>query len=232
MRNSMSIIIIIAMIFGSCKKEENDLESQAFEDINVSISGFLTTGDSTKPLVKTNFELRYIETDFWGFQILDRLKAQTSTDTNGNYYMEFKITRHEMYTDATSIYRLDVDLTDEFLHASPIFYPYPRLRENKDIIWNCYYPYNSELRFNIKGFESMPPEDYILLKIQDHGEESQLNPQYPSSSYAKREFFRSVPAEQQIRIFTTIFKNNTESRRIDTVYLEKNDTLDINIEYN
>jgi hypothetical protein len=227
MKNIKNLLVILILINFSCKKVENDLESQNCTNNCVTISGYLTTSDSTKALENIDLDISYEETDGLGAFSLNRLKAQATTDKNGYYSMKFGLRDDELDTSAISSLELKVHLTEEYL-----FEEYTvnfHVESDIDLIWNYYFPYKSTLRIHKKGIENMQQGDRVLLTIETYTYPEYLNFYYNDSSGL---YFWNIPAHQNLILKTKVYKNNAESSLVvDTVFLEKNDTLDYEVEY-
>ena len=227
MKYGIYLFAILIIICLSCRKIENDLDSQNCTENCVTISGYLTTLDSTKALENIDLDVRYKETDGLGAFYLNRLKAQTTTDKKGFYSMKFGLREDELDTSAISRFELNVYLTDEYLFEE---YSYNFHAESStDLKWNYYFPYKSTLKIHKKGIENMQPSDRILLTIETYSYPTYLNFYSNDSSGL---YYWNVPAYQNLILKTTIFKNNIElSNNADTVYLEMNDTLDYDVDF-
>lgn len=227
MKNGIYLFAILIIICFSCRKIEDDLESQNCTENCVTISGYLTTSDSTKAIANIDLDVRYKETDGLGAFSLNRLKAQTSTDKNGYYSMSFGLRDDEVDTTALSRFELNVYLTDNYLFKE---YTYSFHAESgTDLTWNYYFPYKSTLKIQKKGIENMQQSDRILLTIETYTYPTYLN-FYSNDSLGL--YYWNVPAHQNLILKTTVFKNNIESsNKVDTVYLEMNDTLDYDIDF-
>jgi len=227
LKNQIYLFAILVIISTSCRIIESDLESQNCTNNCVTISGYLTTSDSTKALENINLDIRYKEDDGLGIVSLNRLKAQTTTDKNGYYSMTFGLRDDEVDTLAYSRFELKVYLTKEYLFEE-FKYGFHAV-SNTDLVWNFYFPYRSKIRIQKKGIENMQQGDRILLTIESYGQSTYLN-FFPNDSSGV--YYWDVPSLQHLILKTTIFKNMIESSyKADTVYTEKNDTLDYEVDF-
>lgn len=204
-------LLLCAINFVSCQKEEWDVDSRETEQSTV-VEGVVVTSGSV-PLANVKIRVDYSENK-WLAYAKTRHKAEATTDKNGKYRLFFSIKDDELETEkdkelgVSKNYLLIFDMerlnSKEYIMPSdmvstvisvdpPIAHPaekvntridyYGSFERKKTYEQNLYIPQKRFIQVTLKGFVPQPGDYFEVCNAFPYGGESVTDHLFPNTNY-------------------------------------------------
>ncbi|HEU5292498.1 MAG TPA: hypothetical protein VFU05_17745 [Cyclobacteriaceae bacterium] len=224
------LTVLTLLTFKSCIVEENDLRSQNCGNSCATVNGIITTNDGTKPLTGVEITAKWINTVNLGGGTI-RKKATTHTDNFGNYTLSFQVREEEM---EEGYFIFEVLTGKDYFRCNENEYPSfsaIELKNDTTINMNLYVPYVAHLNAGLTGLENASEPSSIQLEVSPT---IQIGPTvcgqgfgwYSNMDEPNWVYKINVPANQNLIIETVITKGEVRTRKYDTLYINKGQTVD------
>lgn len=230
------LTLLTILTFNSCIEEENDLRSQNCENSCAIINGIITTNDGMQPLTGVEVTAEWINTVYLGGGTI-RKKAKTRTDNLGNYNLKFEVRSDEL---EAGYFSFEVLTGKDYFRCNVNEYPSFsafELKNDTTINMNLYIPYVAHLNAGISGLENASQGDYIQVTVNPTVNIGptvcgQVFGWYSDMEDPNWVYKLDVPANQDLVIETMIRKGEVRTRKYDTLYISKGQTVDYTALYN
>jgi len=224
------------LTFKACIDEENDLISQNCGDSCVTISGLITTNDGTQPLTGVEVTAKWKNIVYLGGGAI-RKKAITHTDSFGNYTLSFQVREDEM---EEGYFIFEVLTGKDYFRCNENEYPSfsaIELKNDTTINMNLYIPYVGHLNAGITGLVTAPEPGSIQLTVDPTVKMGPTDCVHVFGWYSSMNdpnwiYKIDVPANQNLIIETVITKGEVRTKKYDTLYINKGQTVDYTAIYN
>lgn len=238
LKGTSIISALLILLFVSCRKDDEPVLEPPCNENCFMIEGLVTVGDSTETL--NNYPIEVIW--YKGGTYTDKTKLVTRTKTNrsGFYSMKIHLNQEELDTGTLhmkikvdeSIYSTCSDALDTTSDIGGTL-NIPRNDSGNiadtTLIINYNIPYTGFLNISSKGTENMDVNDALWMKIYNPYCNSTLggwNQDHPDYEYS---FI--FPAEYDIVLETFVRRNGIESSSIDTIVIDKWQTVNYKAEF-
>jgi hypothetical protein len=230
------LILLTLLTFKACIDEENDLISQNCTGSCATITGVITTNDGTQPLTGVEVTAKWKNTVYLGGGTI-RKKATTHTDNFGNYTLSFQVREDEM---EEGYFIFEVLTGEEYFRCNENEYPSfseLELKNDTTINMNLYIPYVAHLNAGITGLVNASEPGSIQLTVDPTVKIGPTVCGHVFGWYSNMDdpnwiYKIDVPANQNLVIETVITKGEVRTRKYDTIYVNKGQTVDYTAIYN
>ncbi len=238
MKNPGNISLVILLVvwlltLESCFFDENDLESQNCAESCASINGVLMTGDGTAPLADAFLEVTWDNTSLFGGT--NRLKAQTTSEENGYYELNFLVREDEL---SDGLFNIRITPPEEYLMCffDEIYsFSVAGLKNDTVVTTNFGIPKKAYLIVNSVGTEKIDSTDFLIASTF-----SPMGVNFESRCVESVKWDKEDPifqdtlevaAEIPLAVETITKYGGIKSRHTDTLTLEKGEVMRYTAEF-
>ena len=222
----------ILIAINSCIREENDLSSRNCTTTCTTITGTVTSDDGT-PLAGVR-----ITANYEGLQrliFIARRKGDVITNSAGEFRMDFEIRDDET---TTGNFLLRVLVGDEYYSCSyeddPEIFLHNLQRGNNNR-QDIYIPYQSQITLKPVGTDKMTHGENLSVTIYP---ENNANMEMCGASKNWNGSHRvdvhqvEVPANNNLVLETTVYKQSVSTTTYDTVKIQRGETIEYKAVFN
>ncbi|MBD0399991.1 hypothetical protein [Flammeovirga sp. EKP202] len=218
-------------------QHEDDIISQDCTEGCTVIRGKLLTDNGTLPVGDVDLTLKFESTYLFGGGGVERIKAQTTTDLDGNFYIKFKLRDDERNPNAKFNIYYDVS-KDEFLEIGDNDFKIPLsllfLDDEREVNFNTFR--KAYLNVTLPNHDEIKENDISHLSIK-----LLLDENYETSRFAMQKNFGSEASSTQLipvggnhpMALTYVYSRKSDSiyyQVVDTVTVDVGSTLDYTID--
>jgi hypothetical protein len=234
MKRNIAIIlsassVLFLLVFPGCHREENDLISQNCKNNCTVVSGQFLTNGGVSPLANVPITL------FWGYTVMEggsveREKAVTRTDVNGNFRLSFSM-RDDELENGGFYFKFNVDEQKYYTQNSSRLY-LPVLKQDTLVYDTYIIPAKAFLDLSITNPDSLTATQGITSNFDSRYGNALTGIAiifwndfpFPSNKLV-------VPANQPIFVQTNKYKHGVQSTTYDTLSLMAGETRQYSVTF-
>lgn len=232
MKKNLIILVIIALVFQSCEKED-DLISQNCETDCTEIVGKLMTDDGTTPIANRKITVVWDNTSS-GFGTV-RTKASARTDSNGNFNISFFMRDDELESGIHRMYFDELN-ENEFLRSDLNGMPsIPSVRDTM-VIRNHNVVKKAFLNLTLLNLNDIQGSDQFWTNFEyprPSGFSQSIDGGIRgwTSEFESNQLFE-IAGNQTVIIEIVRKINNITTREYDTLFVDAGTTLEYTVDFN